>query len=231
VRRSPSGLRCGVAVWEAPEATLPRPLFSTAAPRPPRTPRAGPLALWLGFAAGLALALAPAPPAGAAPVFASEVVSMTNATAFRGGNVLGAPDRAGLFLRSTDPEAPLGVLVLRLALGAISGEGPDLVVFDEHRFDLEEDEEAEIAVSADGLNFMAIGSVFGGELGGEVEFPTAMVNPVHFVKITQLTSFALDVDAVQANFAVPEPGSLGLLAAGLALLARPRRSGPARSGP
>jgi hypothetical protein len=213
---------------------LSRLLRSNAALDPPRRVLAvarRPRAPGLGLALALGLGLAAAAPAGAAPVFASELVSASNSTAFRGGNVLGAPDRAGLFLRSSsDPEAPLGVLVLRLALAAVAGEGPDLVVFDEHRFDLEADEEAEIAVSADGVNFTPLGSVFGGELGGELDFPTGMADPVVFVRIRQLSASALDVDAVQANFPVPEPGSLGLVAAGLALLARRRRSAPGRGG-
>jgi hypothetical protein len=207
-------------------------LRSTAPLLPPRRTLAvarRPLASGLGLALALGLGLAPAAPAGAAPIFASEVVSATNATAFRGGNVLGAPDRAGLFLRSsTDPEAPLGVLVLRLPLPAIGGDGPDLVVFDEHRFDLESDEEAEVAVSSDGVTFTALGSVFGGEIGGELDFPSELAGPVVFVRIRQLSGSALDVDAVRASFPVPEPGGLGLVAAGLALLARRRRSRPAR---
>ena len=186
-------------------------------PRIPRCPVAVALLL-----AGLALAA----PAAAAPIFASEVVSSVDTTPFTGGNVLGAPDRSGLFLASAidpDPLRVAGTLVLRFALGLVGGIGPDLVVLDMDRAETYAAEEAAVAVSRDGNTWTPLGNVIGGTIQGRVEFPNDLAEPVFFVRISQVSGFSLDVDAVQGNFPVPEPGSAALLAAGLALLAHARR--------
>ena len=179
----------------------------------------------------LALALLLATPAAAGtifspdPIFASELVSFTHTTAFRGGNVLGRPDRAGLFLGSTlDPALALGTLVLRFSLGVMDGEGCDLIVFDEDRYLRDEAEQAEVAVSRDGLVWSPLGNIIVGISEGRIDFAGQVVEPVFFVRITQLSTSALDLDAVQANYPVPEPGTAGLLAMGLALLALRGRS-------
>jgi hypothetical protein len=84
-------------------------------------------------------------------------------------------------------------------------------------------EEAAVAVSRDGATWTPLGNIFGGTAEGRVDFGGLAAEPVLFVRISQLSGFALDVDAVRANFPVPEPGSAALLAAALALLARARR--------
>jgi hypothetical protein len=172
----------------------------------------------------LVLGLLLATPAAAEPIFASEIVSSTHTTAFRGGNVLGRPDRAGLFLGSTfDPAAALGALVLRFAVGVLEGEGFDLIVFDEDRYLRDEAEQADVAVSRDGLVWSPLGNIVGGIGEGRIDFAGRLVEPIFFVRITQLSTSALDLDAVQANYPVPEPGAAGLLAVGMAVLARARR--------
>ncbi len=187
----------------------------------PRIPRR------LAASAAVLLGLALAAPAVAAPIFAGELVSSANTTPFTGGNVLGPPDRSGLFLGSATDADPLrlpGTLVVRFALGVLDDVGDDLVVFDMDRSATDAAEEAAVAVSRDGVAWTPLGNILGGTAQGRVDFRGLLAEPVFFVRISQVSGFALDVDAVQANFPVPEPGSAALLAAGLALLARRTRA-------
>jgi hypothetical protein len=164
------------------------------------------------------------------PVFAAAVVDSGNVTAFFGGNVLGPPDRAGLFLgASTDPqpvESPddMGFLVVRFDIALTPGDGPDLFVLDEDRLTVNQSEQARVFLSSDGVAWgESAFPVTGGTGGGGVDWSDAFSGTVRFVKIVQSSSAALDVDAVQGNFPVPEPGTLALICGGLTLLAGARR--------
>ena len=175
----------------------------------------------LGLCFGSSSALA------AAPIYADSFVSATNTTAFNSGIVVGAPDGGGQFLGDKfDPPTLQGSLVVKFSDGLIDGVGNDLFVVDVFNV-VEKPEVVNLFVSADNVNYTFVGQV--DAIANQLDIAGAFTGAFYYVKIANAsTQFSMDVDAVGGYTAapVPEPGTVALLATGLAVmgLVRHRRT-------
>lgn len=171
------------------------------------------------FAATLALALGlhAAGAQAAAPIYADSFVSAVNSTSFGSGVVVGAPDKGGMFLGdSFDPPTQLGTLIVKFSNGLVDGTGNDLFVVDVFNT---ASEVVNLSVSADNINYTFVGQV--NSVVNQLDIAGAYTGTFYYVKIANAsTSFSMDVDAVGGYNAapVPEPGTVALLATGLAVM-------------
>ncbi len=170
-----------------------------------------------GVALALTLGLHAAGAQAAAPVYADSFVSAVNSTSFGSGVVVGAPDKGGMFLGdSFDPPTQLGTLIVKFSNGLVDGAGNDLFVVDVFNT---ASEVVNLSVSADNINYTFVGQV--NSVANQLDIAGAYTGTFYFVKIANAsTSFSMDVDAVGGYNAapVPEPGTVALLATGLAVM-------------
>jgi len=173
----------------------------------------------LGLCFGSSSALA------AVPVYADSFVSAMDTTAFNSGIVVGAPDGGGQFLGDKfDPPTLQGSLVVKFSNGLIDGAGDDLFVVDVFNTATEV---VNLFVSADNISYTFVGQI--NSVANQLDIAGAFTGAFYYVKVANAsTSFSMDVDAVGGyNPApVPEPGTVALLATGLAVmgLVRHRRT-------
>lgn len=171
------------------------------------------------FAATLVLALGlhAAGAQAAAPIYADSFVSAVSSTSFGSGVVVGAPDKGGMFLGDTfDPPTELGTLIVKFSNGLVDGVGNDLFVVDIFNT---ASEVVNLSVSADNINYTFVGQV--NSVANQLDIAGAYAGTFYFVKIANAsTSFSMDVDTVGGYNAapVPEPGTVALLATGLAVM-------------
>lgn len=165
----------------------------------------------------LALGLHAASAQAAVPVYADSFVSAVNSTPFGSGVVVGAPDKGGMFLGdSFDPPTQLGTLTVKFSNGLIDGAGNDLFVVDIFNT---ASEVVNLSVSADNINYTFVGQV--NSVVNQLDIAGAYTGTFYYVKIANAsTSVSMDVDTVGGFNAapVPEPGTVALLATGLAVM-------------
>ncbi|MBW2270791.1 MAG: hypothetical protein JRH16_19695 [Deltaproteobacteria bacterium] len=162
--------------------------------------------------------------ANADPIYADSLFDSEFVTAWGSGDVTGAPDGGGLFLGDFwDPPNNSGMIIVEFFGGFLDGDGDDIFVVDV--FSLP-NETANISVSnhiPDGDFFSLDGNGFSWTLIGEINAVDNSIDidglfsgPIFFVKIESTAELvSIDVDAVGAHHAVPQPSSALLLAFGL----------------
>jgi hypothetical protein len=156
-----------------------------------------------------------------ADIFADTLVSSQNVIFFGSGILTGAPDSGGAFLSNTgDPPTLLGNVVLKFSGGLIDGPGADLRVFDCCTTDgiSLAGETFDVFVSADNIAYTLIGG-FGNGVDN-VDIAGLFAGPFYYVKLVNTSRVnSPDIDAIQGfSGAVPEPGSILLLATAAALV-------------
>lgn len=172
----------------------------------------------LGIVFGLCAASAQA----AAPIYADSFVASQYVTSFGSGTVTGAPDNGGKYLGdSQDPPQHQGTLIVKFSAGLIDGVGDDLFVVDVAN-DMRE--RANIFVSANNIDYTFVGQI--NAIDNQLDIAGAFAGTFYYVKLVNAsTSVSIDVDTVGGYHAapVPEPGTIGLLGAGLAVLGLAQR--------
>lgn len=169
-------------------------------------------------ALGIGLGLGSAGAQAATPIYADSFVSASNTTVFNSGIVVGEPDGGGQFLGDKfDPPTLQGSLIVKFSNGLIDGVGNDLFVVDVFNTATEV---VNLFVSADNVNYTFVGQV--NSVANQLDIAGAFTGAFYYVKVANAsTQFSMDVDTVGGYTAapVPEPGTVALLGAGLAVLA------------
>jgi len=160
-----------------------------------------------------------APAVQAAPIYVDSLVATSDTTAIGSGNVLGAPDREGLFFGNP---AIVGAYVeVGFSSPVADGPGTDLHLFDIDPLAVDLTEKVDVFASHNGSTYTFIGSAFGGSDSGQglIDINGLFTGPISFLRIVQASSGAdaYDLDAVGAFHlaAVPLPASLWLFGSGL----------------
>lgn len=179
-------------------------------------------------ALGMGLSLGAVSAQAATPIYADSFVSASNTTVFNSGIVVGEPDGGGQFLGDKfDPPTLQGSLVVKFSNGLIDGVGNDLFVVDVFNTATEV---VNLFVSADNISYTFVGQV--NSVANQLDIAGAFSGAFYYVKIANAsTSVSMDVDTVGGYTAapVPEPGTMALLGAGLAVLGLAQRRRVQRS--
>jgi hypothetical protein len=184
---------------------------------PPRQPSPESSFMNRPFALVVGLLLTAAPTQ-AAPIYADTLVSTTPPTTpFGSGLVTGAPDGGGIFLGVPPSLTPTSSITVGFNSPIGNGPGADLRIIDIESFSADPTETADVFVSTDGTTFFFVGSITGGNAAGSIDLQGVFNDPVNFVRITTTSTIdALDIDAIQANYAfnaIPEPATLAVFGA------------------
>ncbi len=158
----------------------------------------------------------------AAPIYADSLVATSSTSAIGTGNVLGAPDRDGLFFGNP---AIVGAYVeVGFSSPVTDGPGTDLHLFDIDSQHVDTGEKVDVLASSNGTDYTFIGSAFGGtdSTQGVIDINGLFTGPISFLRIVQASNGAdaYDLDAVGAFYLapVPLPASLWLFGSGLLTL-------------
>jgi len=157
----------------------------------------------------------------AAPIYADSLVATSGTTAIDSGNVLGAPDRTGLYFGN--PAIPGAYVEVGFSSPVADGPGTDFHIFDIEPVPIDTTETIDVFASNDGNTYTFIGSANGGgdSSQGLIDINGLFTAPISFLRIVQTsTADAYDLDAVGAFYLapVPLPASLWLFGSGLATL-------------
>jgi len=157
----------------------------------------------------------------AAPIYADSLVATSGTTAIGSGNVLGAPDREGLFFGN--PAIPGAYVEVGFSSPVADGPGTDFHIFDIDPLSVDPTETIDVFASSNGSAYTFIGSANGGSDSsqGLIDINGLFTGPISFLRIVQTsTADAYDLDAVGAFYLapVPLPASLWLFGSGLITL-------------
>lgn len=156
----------------------------------------------------------------AAPVYADILVTSSGTSPIASGNVLGAPDREGVYFGN--PAIPGAFIEVGFSSPIYDGPGADLHIFDIDPLSVDPQETVDVFASNDGSSFVFVGSAAGGSdsAQGLIDIGGLFSGPISFLKIVQTsTSDAYDLDAVGAFYStmvVPVPAAVWLFGSGLA---------------